>query len=212
MEKKNRKEREKQQRKADIIDAGEKIFNQHGFEGASMDAIAKEAEFTKRTVYQYFPNKEDLFFAVVARSYSKLRLYLEEAASRGKNGKEKLHLCLDGYKRFYDDDPGRFFLMNQVGDVRKSAEITENFLNWTDSVKSLFMQNEKYVSEGIEDGSLKNLTDRKMTSSVTTFMLTSVFSFFSQTGENFIKHMDLDKELFLNECLNVISSYIETSQ
>lgn len=211
MEKKSRKEREKQQRKADIIDAGEKIFNQHGFDGASMDAIAKEAEFTKRTVYQYFPNKEDLFFAVVARSYSKLRLYLEEAASGGKNGKEKLRLCLDGYKRFYNDDPGRFFLMNQVGDVRKSAEITENFLSWTDSVQSLFMQNEKYVSQGIEDGSLKNLKDRRMTSSVTTFMLTSVFSFFSQTGENFIKHMDLDKELFLEECLNVISSYIETS-
>jgi len=211
MEKITRKEREKQQRKAGIVDAGEKIFNKHGFEGASMDAIAKEAEFTKRTVYQYFPNKEDLFFAVVARSYSKLRRYLENAASGGKTGKEKLRLCLDGYRKFYNDDPGRFFLMNQVGYVRKSAEITENFMGWTDSVQSLFIQNEKYVSEGIEDGSLKNLTDRRLTGSVTTFMLTSLFNFFSQTGENFIGHLGVDKESFLDECLNVIGSYIEMS-
>ncbi|WP_369693305.1 helix-turn-helix domain-containing protein [Acetobacterium wieringae] len=34
----------------------EKIFGQNGFESASMDEIALEAQFTKRTLYQYFEN------------------------------------------------------------------------------------------------------------------------------------------------------------
>ncbi len=55
-----------------VIDAAEHSFLQHGYAQASMDAIAAEAGVSKRTVYNHFAGKRELFQAVVARLYSGL--------------------------------------------------------------------------------------------------------------------------------------------
>lgn len=48
-----------------IVEAAADLFLQHGYLGASMDAVAAQARVSKPTVYKYFPNKEALFVAVV---------------------------------------------------------------------------------------------------------------------------------------------------
>ncbi len=45
--------------------AAMKLFLDTGFEETSMDAIASEANVSKRTVYSHFPNKESLFLDVM---------------------------------------------------------------------------------------------------------------------------------------------------
>jgi len=46
-----RNEKGKQIRRNDIIDAAEKVFFSNGYDAATMGDVAKEAEFSKRTVY-----------------------------------------------------------------------------------------------------------------------------------------------------------------
>jgi AcrR family transcriptional regulator len=48
-----------------IVGAGRKLFMEAGFGETSMDAIAAEANVSKRTVYSHFENKETLFAAVM---------------------------------------------------------------------------------------------------------------------------------------------------
>ena len=60
----SRREREKQKRQNDIINAAEKVFFAKGYDNVTMDEIAKEAEVNKALLYYYFKNKEALFFAV----------------------------------------------------------------------------------------------------------------------------------------------------
>ncbi|MDT3378009.1 TetR/AcrR family transcriptional regulator [Labrys portucalensis] len=48
-----------------IVDGARRVFLAHGFEGASMNDIAKEAGVSKGTLYVYFENKERLFAAIV---------------------------------------------------------------------------------------------------------------------------------------------------
>lgn len=55
-----------------VIDAAERIFLDQGYANASMDGIAAEAGVSKRTVYNHFPSKQDLFQAVVDRLYAGL--------------------------------------------------------------------------------------------------------------------------------------------
>lgn len=50
-----------------ILDAATRVFLTHGFEGASMDLVAKEASAARRTVYNQFESKEALFAAAVQR-------------------------------------------------------------------------------------------------------------------------------------------------
>ena len=50
-----------------ILNAAEMLFTRHGFEHASMDTIAKQANVSKLTVYSHFSDKDDLFKAVIKR-------------------------------------------------------------------------------------------------------------------------------------------------
>ncbi|MEO0358739.1 MAG: TetR/AcrR family transcriptional regulator, partial [Pseudomonadota bacterium] len=47
-----------------VLDGALKVFMEHGFEGASVDEIARVAGVSKATLYSYFPDKAQLFSAV----------------------------------------------------------------------------------------------------------------------------------------------------
>ena len=56
-----------------LIDGAYKVFMEHGFEGASVDEIARAAGASKATLYSYFPDKRQLFEAVVQSRCSQQR-------------------------------------------------------------------------------------------------------------------------------------------
>lgn len=56
-----------------IIDAAAAEFQRDGFDGASMNRIAATAKVSKRTVYNHFPSKEELFHAIVADLFNRTR-------------------------------------------------------------------------------------------------------------------------------------------
>lgn len=52
-------------KRRDIIDGARRVFFDKGFDGASMDEIARAGSVSKATIYVYFDSKEDLFQALV---------------------------------------------------------------------------------------------------------------------------------------------------
>jgi TetR/AcrR family transcriptional repressor of mexJK operon len=48
-----------------VVDAAATLFLRHGYLGTSMDQIAAFAAVSKPTVYKFFPDKEQLFTAIV---------------------------------------------------------------------------------------------------------------------------------------------------
>jgi len=60
--------RRKEARPGEILDAALACFAERGFAATRLDAVAKRAGITKGTLYLYFPNKEELFKAVVRQS------------------------------------------------------------------------------------------------------------------------------------------------
>lgn len=51
-----------------VMDAAIQVFAQHGYAGATMDQVAKEAGQTKSVVYWHFANKCDLYLAICERN------------------------------------------------------------------------------------------------------------------------------------------------
>jgi AcrR family transcriptional regulator len=56
------RERKKQQTRRLILDTAARLFAEHGFDGVSVAAIARAAQLSEMTVFNYFPTKEDLVF------------------------------------------------------------------------------------------------------------------------------------------------------
>lgn len=78
MQRLSRAERRDQTRDL-LLDAAEREFARRGFHGASLDAIAAGAGFTKGAVYSNFPGKDALFLALLDRR----RAALERELSLG---------------------------------------------------------------------------------------------------------------------------------
>jgi AcrR family transcriptional regulator len=56
------RERKKQRTRELIADTARRLFAERGFEAVPVSEIAREAEVSEATVFNYFPTKEDLFY------------------------------------------------------------------------------------------------------------------------------------------------------
>jgi len=72
-------------RRAAIVQAASQLFQEFGYEGASMNELATRLRGSKATLYRYFPSKEALFDAVVrASSTSHLSQAVEDLQSHAE--------------------------------------------------------------------------------------------------------------------------------
>lgn len=98
-----RKEREKERRRQQIMVAAKRVFIEKGFGGATMEDIAKEAELSAGTLYLYFKNKNELYASLTLRVLQYLNIRLEhlnnekEIDLRGKISQIK-NALLDVYE------------------------------------------------------------------------------------------------------------------
>jgi AcrR family transcriptional regulator len=95
-----RKEREKEQRRNDIIDAAERVFFRKGIANSTMDEVAEEAELSKGTLYLYFLSKEDLHFAICMRGLDIMAAELRKAFRDDITGAENAMETAEVYLRF----------------------------------------------------------------------------------------------------------------
>ena len=61
-----------------IANAAEKLFSVNGIEKTSMDQIAKEADYSKSTIYVYFKNKEEIVLYLVLKGMNEISSNIEE--------------------------------------------------------------------------------------------------------------------------------------
>jgi len=61
-----------ERRRPQVLDAALELFLRHGYEGTSMDAIARAAGVTKPVVYACFPSKDELFRGLLAREEERI--------------------------------------------------------------------------------------------------------------------------------------------
>ena len=71
-------------------------FAKHGFDRTRMEDIATAAGLAKGTLYLYFKNKEDLFYAICDHNLEELRNQLSRLFNRKEN------IMLDA-RKFYDE-------------------------------------------------------------------------------------------------------------
>jgi AcrR family transcriptional regulator len=67
------RQRDPERTRRAILDAATAEFVQHGFAGASVNEIAARAQVNKRMLYHYYGKKDDLYLAVLERSYRGIR-------------------------------------------------------------------------------------------------------------------------------------------
>jgi len=69
----DRRARERQRVREDIMDAALGVFVRAGYHEAAVEDIAREAGYSTGALYNYFRNKQDLFVQLVERVFTQIR-------------------------------------------------------------------------------------------------------------------------------------------
>lgn len=168
-----RREREKEQRRNDILDAAEKVFFSKGFNNTTMDEVAERVELSKGTLYLYFKNKEDLYFAIAQRSMSVLQSMFEDAVAKHGKGIEKVRAIGRAYHKFSQDYKNYFDMMMHFEAVQNNLNLDSRVLDEMhlkgQSVMQVLVE---AIQSGIDDGSIRSNLDPLKTA----FLLNGVSS------------------------------------
>jgi AcrR family transcriptional regulator len=68
-----------------LLQAATRIFGKHGFECATMEQIAREADVAKGTTYLYYISKQSIYDAALSRGLAELDDWTCEALDRAPN-------------------------------------------------------------------------------------------------------------------------------
>lgn len=158
---KTKRERKKEIRRELIIDSAVEVIRRNGFEQATMNEIAREADLGKGTLYLYFRNKADIYLAINERGSGLLNQQLREIILQNKSGIEILDELGNAYLRFIKKNPVFFMAASYYENLLKNNILTES---------SLTKECEKHAKEamtyivrslqiGIQDGSIRNSHD-----------------------------------------------------
>ncbi len=155
----DRREREKEQRRSDIINAAERLFFSRGYDSVSMNDIASDVELSKATLYLYFRDKESLFFAIVLRGARILNAIYTECSKLDITGIEKIKAMGYGFYEFTKNYPDHFRMLCYSGSERfcnADNDDAKEILELTGKNIELIR---KAFEEGMEDGTVRNDLD-----------------------------------------------------
>jgi TetR/AcrR family transcriptional regulator len=134
-----RKEREKEHRREEIINAAQKVFFEKGLQVATMDEIADAAELSKGTLYLYYKSKEDLYLGVMVRGMEILYEMFMKTVNTPEPTIHRLKNLADAYYEFFKHQRNYFrmfyFFQNpqfhkQVSDEMMKTCNSENQKVW----------------------------------------------------------------------------------
>ena len=99
--------------RAAILDAARAVFADVGYGGTSVRDIIRRTNLASGTFYNYFPDKESLFRAVIEQSAEKVRARVQAARREAGSLEEFVAAGFREYFGFLADDPEGFALMQR---------------------------------------------------------------------------------------------------
>jgi len=103
-----RREREKEILRQEILDAARDLFVAEGYEQVSMRRIAEKIEYSPTTIYLYFKDKWDLLFSICEETFTRLSETLEQTFEKNPDPLVRLKLGCRAYVDFGIQHPNHY--------------------------------------------------------------------------------------------------------
>jgi len=101
------KEAERAAKREAVLRAAVRMFNERGFHATSLDDVAASLGISKRTIYHYLANKDQVLLECVTLGLQQLLEAAEQARGEDGDGRRRLTRFLRRYAEINMDDFGR---------------------------------------------------------------------------------------------------------
>ncbi|MFQ5479283.1 MAG: TetR/AcrR family transcriptional regulator [Candidatus Binatia bacterium] len=99
----SRRTREREQRRADILEAARRVFAEKGFSQATIEEIADGCELSPGTIYLYFRSKEELYVSLLFQAMELFEENFRKILSSRRRPERKVRAVWDFFFDFYTE-------------------------------------------------------------------------------------------------------------
>jgi AcrR family transcriptional regulator len=177
-----------------ILRAAVEVFAGEGFRGTDVQVIAERAGVGKGTVYRYFGDKQDLFWAAVYWVLDQLDRCLTEATAPFDRPTEKLLATCRAYGQFFERHPDylEIFVSDRAEFRGKAPELhVQRHEKMVEQFAAIFR-------DGVAFGELRPLDARKVVIALgSTLHGAVVFSGYANVGASLAEVAAFAGEIFV---------------
>ena len=163
-----RRQEEKERRRAEIVDAAEAAGRDVGLDALTMDDVARRARLSRALLYVYFQDRSDLMFGLAERAMGMLHVRFAEAAERNHTGLEQVSAMGRAYVAFSQEFPTLFDALARCElespDPAQCSPSEQACLAGGDKLQRQLVTS---IETGVRDGSIRSDISSPMLMSVT---------------------------------------------
>jgi AcrR family transcriptional regulator len=145
-------------REEQLLEEAEKVFAMQGYQGTSIEDIARAAGITRPVVYDHFGSKENIYLACVRRARAELERLFDEAATKSDDPRDRLWSGINAYLEFVERH-GRAWdvLFGQGGAVTGAAgeELLRQRFATVDRIAQLFKSFAAGVTSRVDETAIQ---------------------------------------------------------
>ncbi|MBR5952109.1 MAG: TetR/AcrR family transcriptional regulator [Pseudobutyrivibrio sp.] len=196
-----------------IANAAEKLFSVNGIEKTSMDQIAKEADYSKSTIYVYFKNKEEIVLYLVLKGMNEISSSIEEVVDNKSDAAsevEKYYQICHILAELYDKSPFVFSRMLETIEMKKEERLQVPLLDDIYQVgESIIDKIAEFLESGKESNSFELDDNAKKVSFIYWMMLAGVIMLGNKKAGYIQYQFDESKDEFLNQVFGMMLEIIK---
>lgn len=144
-----------------ILAAAYEVFSRKGYHRATVDEIIALADTGKGTVYNYFTNKEQLFYTLVRERNQPFEVSLAQLAESEQPPLKKIEVTVRLALQFYQDNADLWrVLMHEIrgfGNNNCSQFDPHTLAKYREGFQRTIGWLEKILSEGVAQGVLREI-------------------------------------------------------
>ena len=157
----DRRLEEKDRRRAEILDAAEKVAASEGIDAITMDQVARRARLSRALLYVYFLDRTDLLLGLCQRAIDLLQQRFVEVTAREATGLDRMSAMGRAYIAFAQELPvyfevlARFEAVGSGGGAVEPPAADSNLASCMAGGDRVHQVMTDAIRAGIADGSIR---------------------------------------------------------
>jgi AcrR family transcriptional regulator len=179
-----RRKREKEARKLNIVRAARKLFYEKGFKDVTVAHIAKKAELSKGAVYLYFSSKEEIYAQLLLSDLDKMHNIALNSIHNGKSATKMLidfaEIYIDTFLKDRESFRKVMTFMLQTDHLNLSENLNQSLIKSTNKTIDILGT---ILKQGVEEREFPQNLDIWQSRNIIWGMLNGIISLYLFTGK-----------------------------
>lgn len=206
----DRRLEEKDRRRAEILDAAEKVASLEGIDAITMDQVARQARISRALLYVYFKDRDDLHLGISERGLALLKVRFAAEAALPVSGLAQVQGMGRAYVAFARECPVHFAALSHFhASVPAEGEVDGNIASCLQAGNEVHALLVRSLHAGMQDGSIQRSAGDPPAIAMTLWGFMHGIIQISLTKELVLNQHGLGGDALVNQALHLATRALE---